>query len=78
MVGDAGRWASPIDLVHRARLGAVPPVDWPVHAALFAPLGYVIFALTGVYSTFQALRHGGIKWRDTFYPLAELREGLVK
>jgi hypothetical protein len=52
--------------------------NWPGYTALFAPLGYVIFALTGVYSTFQALRHGGIKWRDTFYPLAELREGLVK
>jgi cellulose synthase/poly-beta-1,6-N-acetylglucosamine synthase-like glycosyltransferase len=51
---------------------------WPARAALFAPLGYVIFALTGLYSTVQALRRGGIKWRDTFYPLAELRQGLVR
>ena len=52
--------------------------NWPVHAALFAPLGYVIFALTGVYSTFQALRNGGIKWptRPTHWP--SLREGLVR
>jgi cellulose synthase/poly-beta-1,6-N-acetylglucosamine synthase-like glycosyltransferase len=52
--------------------------NWPIAAALFAPLGYLIFALTGAYSTLQAIRQGGIRWRDTFYPLAELREGLVK
>lgn len=28
-------------------------------------------------STFVTLRQGGIGWRETFYPLETLREGIV-
>jgi hypothetical protein len=28
-------------------------------------------------STFITLKQGGIVWRDTFYPLDELRRGVV-
>jgi hypothetical protein len=29
-------------------------------------------------STFVALRQGGVRWRDTFYPLDTLRAGTVR
>jgi hypothetical protein len=28
-------------------------------------------------STLVTLRQGGVRWRETFYPLAELRAGMV-
>jgi hypothetical protein len=51
---------------------------WPWISGLLAPLGFVVFALAGINSTAKALRQGGIRWRETFYPLAELRAGLVR
>ena len=51
---------------------------WPWVSALLAPLGFVVFALSGIYSTWKALRQGGIRWRETFYPLEELRAGMVR
>jgi hypothetical protein len=41
------------------------------------PLGAVMFAYILLRSTYITLRQGGIVWRDTFYPLEELRRGLV-
>jgi glycosyltransferase involved in cell wall biosynthesis len=67
-------WFSPIvPAVVQARL-----TRWPIHVALLTPLGFVTFVLAGIHSTFKTLRQGGIRWRDTFYPLAALRAGLVK
>jgi glycosyltransferase involved in cell wall biosynthesis len=40
-------------------------------------LGATIFAYMVLRSTIITLRQGGIVWRDTFYPLEELRRGLV-
>jgi glycosyltransferase involved in cell wall biosynthesis len=51
---------------------------WPRYAALLAPLGYPVFALAGVNSTLRTLLRGGVRWRDTFYTLAELRAGQVR
>lgn len=34
-----------------------------------------ILGVTLLNSTYVTLRNGGIHWRDTFYPLSELREG---
>jgi glycosyltransferase involved in cell wall biosynthesis len=45
--------------------------------ALTHPLGAVIFAYMLLRSTVVTLRQGGIIWRETFYPLEELRRGLV-
>lgn len=42
---------------------------WPVGSVLFA---YLIWR-----SAYIALRDGGITWRGTFYPLTELRRGMV-
>jgi Glycosyl transferase family 2 len=44
---------------------------------LTLPLGATIFAYMLLRSTIVTLRQGGIVWRDTFYPLDELRRGLV-
>jgi glycosyltransferase involved in cell wall biosynthesis len=44
---------------------------------LTLPLGATIFAYMVLRSTIITLRQGGIIWRDTFYPLDELRRGLV-
>lgn len=44
---------------------------------LTLPLGASIFAYMVLRSTLVTLRQGGIIWRGTFYPLEELRRGLV-
>jgi glycosyltransferase involved in cell wall biosynthesis len=41
------------------------------------PAGAVLFAWMLVRSTALTLRRGGIEWRGTFYPLDDLRKGLV-
>jgi glycosyltransferase involved in cell wall biosynthesis len=48
----------------------------PVYC-LTLPLGAAIFAYMILRSTIITLRQGGIIWRGTFYPLDELRRGLV-
>lgn len=45
--------------------------------ALTHPIGALIFAWMVLRSTIVTLRQGGIIWRDTFYPLADLRRGSV-
>jgi len=45
--------------------------------ALTEPLGALIFAWMLVRSTVVTLWSGGITWRGTFYPLEELRRGVV-
>jgi glycosyltransferase involved in cell wall biosynthesis len=44
---------------------------------LTLPLGAMILAYMILRSTIITLRQGGIVWRDTFYPLDDLRRGLV-
>jgi hypothetical protein len=41
------------------------------------PLGAIIFCYMLLRSTMVTLKQGGVVWRDTFYPLKELRRGLV-
>jgi hypothetical protein len=45
--------------------------------ALTQPLGAAIFGYMLLRSTIVTLRQGGIVWRETFYPLEELRRGIV-
>jgi hypothetical protein len=45
--------------------------------ALTQPLGAAIFAYMLLRSTVVTLKQGGVRWRDTFYPLDELRRGMV-
>ncbi|MGH9748209.1 MAG: glycosyltransferase [Candidatus Acidiferrales bacterium] len=48
----------------------------PIYA-LTAPIGALIFCWMLARSTIVTLWNGGIEWRGTFYPLEELRRGLV-
>jgi len=41
------------------------------------PLGALLFSYMLVRSTVVTLKQGGIIWRDTFYPLDDLRRGVV-
>jgi hypothetical protein len=45
--------------------------------ALTHPLGALIFCWMMARSAIATLWRGGVVWRDTFYPLEELRKGLV-
>jgi glycosyltransferase involved in cell wall biosynthesis len=45
--------------------------------ALTEPLGALVFAWMITRSTIVTLWNGGITWRGTFYPLEELRRGVV-
>lgn len=51
---------------------------WPMVTAVLTPLGFAMFVAAGVNSTWKTLRQGGVRWRDTLYPLSELRAGAVR
>ena len=42
-------------------------------ALLFAPLGLIMIGAMMVCAAWKCLKHGGIDWRGTHYPLAQLR-----
>jgi hypothetical protein len=54
----------------RTRMRILPAAAYPIASVLIA------YAL--LRSTWITLRDGGVTWRDTFYPLAQLREGRVR
>lgn len=70
-----------------AVIGVLAPISMEAGAAIEAwtsplyaltyPVGVVIFAYMLARSTWRTLRQGGIFWRGTFYPLEQLRKGLV-
>jgi glycosyltransferase involved in cell wall biosynthesis len=51
--------------------------DIPPYYFFLHPLSTVLFVYTLLRSTFLTLARGGIVWRGTFYPLQELRKGMV-
>lgn len=53
-------------------------MGWPGAIAPLVPFGFLTFVAAGVHSIWKALRQGGVRWRDTFYSLRELRAGLVR
>ena len=53
-------------------------IGWPWHAALGVPFMFPVFLYALFNSTYVTLRQGGIRWRETFYPLTQLRAGGVK
>jgi hypothetical protein len=50
----------------------IPPWYFVLH-----PISTMLFIYTILRSMFVTLWNGGVEWRGTFYPLEELRKGLV-
>jgi glycosyltransferase involved in cell wall biosynthesis len=53
-------------------------IGWSWRAALGAPFVIPVFICALLNSTFTTLRQGGIRWRETFYPLDTLRADRVR
>jgi glycosyltransferase involved in cell wall biosynthesis len=51
--------------------------DIPAYYFVLHPVSTALFIYTMLRSTFLTLWRGGVEWRGTFYPLAELRRGMV-
>ncbi|MCI0350641.1 MAG: hypothetical protein L0Z53_14550, partial [Acidobacteriales bacterium] len=67
---------SPLALVLPAGILA-RRVGWPWYCALVVPLMFPVFLYALLNSTFVTLRQGGVRWRDTFYSIEQLRAGGV-
>ena len=50
--------------------------SWP--CAIYMPFMFPVFLYALLNSTFVTLSRGGVRWRDTFHPLAELRAAKVR
>ncbi len=86
-VGVVGPWtctaagvAAGVGLMSLAVPAAVAAVRLgrPVAAAVLVPLFLPVLAASLLNSAARTLSRGGVRWRDTFYPLAALRAGLVR
>lgn len=53
-------------------------LGWASRIAVLVPFMFPLFLYAVLNSTFVTLRQGGIRWRETFYPLEMLREGNVR
>ena len=53
-------------------------LGWPWHYALLIPFMFPLSYYTLYNSAWKTLRQGGIRWRETFYPLETLRAGNVQ
>lgn len=85
-------YVSPIVLTLRDASGFIATaVVWHLEFAFLAtripgglafspmfPVGAFVMAFAFWRSTIMTLRQGGVRWRDSFYPLAQLRKGLYK
>ena len=68
---------SPFLLSIPAARGA-PRVGWSPAVGLLVPFFYPLPMYAMVRSMILTLRRGGVRWRDTFYPIAQLRDGAVR
>lgn len=68
---------SPLSLILPARILS-RRLGWSWPSAVYVPFMFPLFLYAVLNSTFVTLRQGGIRWRETFYPLKALRVGNVK
>ena len=69
--------ASPFLLSVPAAIGA-PRMGWSPALGLLVPFFYPLPMFAMARSAVLTLRQGGVRWRDTFYPTAMLRDGAVR
>ncbi len=50
-------------------------MGWEPLAGVLAPFARTVLPVVMLHSVATTLRHGGVRWRGTFYPLAQLRAG---
>jgi hypothetical protein len=53
-------------------------MGWPAWIGVLSPATIPLFVLAMSNSAAKALWRGGVRWRETFYPLKELRAGMVR
>jgi hypothetical protein len=53
-------------------------LGWSWSAAALAPFIFPALFYAVLNSAFVTLRQGGVRWRDTFYPLDALRAGTLR
>jgi len=68
---------SPLSLILPAGILA-RRLEWSWPSVIYVPFMFPLFLYAVLNSTFVTLRQGGIRWRDTFYPLETLRAGNVR
>ena len=68
---------SPFLLSIPAAYGA-PRIGWSPVVGLLVPFFYPLPMIALVRSTVLTLHRGGVRWRDTFYPIAQLRDGAFR
>jgi hypothetical protein len=73
-VAGVGAGLSPFALVLPGTMLA-RRMEWAWPCALLMPFMIVVFLYALLNSTFVTLRRGGVRWRETFYPLAQLKAG---
>ena len=52
--------------------------EWSALAGLLAPIGFLVVLAAGANSVLKTLLRGGIRWRNDYYRLDELRKGMVR
>jgi len=68
---------SPISLILPGAIIA-RRLGWPSSCVVLLPILFPFFQFILLNSTWKTLRQGGIRWRETFYPLKVLRAGNVR
>jgi hypothetical protein len=53
-------------------------LNWSWHYAALTPFIFPALFYAALQSALVTLRHGGVRWRDTFYSLDQLRAGTVR
>jgi hypothetical protein len=53
-------------------------LGWSWLTTLYVPFMFPLFLYAVLNSAFVTLRQGGVRWRDTFYPLETLRRANVR
>lgn len=78
LAGAAGWWPLGCYLASAAPgIALARRMNWSPLAGALVPLGRFLLPVALLNSTLVTLRQGGVRWRGTFYPLAQLRRGQV-